>query len=223
MMRNTLLLCGIIMALGLVVYWNYVQTVNAQAGDTNYLPVIMRLDRPLEGLNQKGEPVSFDQLKGKVWVLAYVYTRCPAGCAGVMSIMKEVQEEFAGRDDFHLVALTLDPDKDTSEWMDQWATERDMGGDDWWFMTGVGKNIRTYMGKYFRLVANKRTDPVEITTYGEWEHEFKLVLVDQTGAIRYYYDVLNATYGDDHRKKIVKDIQRLLDDGPALDGPHAKK
>lgn len=218
-LRVTLIICGIVMALGLVVAWNYLNMLNQQAQNADYLPVIMRLDRPLEGTNQEGEAVSFAQLGGKVWVLAYVYTHCPAGCAGVMGVMKELQEEFRDESDLHFVSVTMDPERDTPEWMKQWAEERDMGGDNWWFMTGDAKKIRTYMGRYFRLVVNQRTDPEEIKFYGEWEHEFKLVLVDQSGAIRYYYDVLNATYGEDHRKKLSEDIKRLLAQGPQLSGP----
>ncbi len=221
-LRLTLIICGIVMALGLVVAWNYVGMLQRQAQDADYMPVIMRLEKPLEGLNQKGEAVSFDQLRGKVWVLAYVYTRCPAGCAGVMGVMKNLQDEFAGESDFHLVSLTMDPEKDTPEWMAKWSEEREMGGDNWWFMTGEAKDIRSYMGRYFRLVVERRTDPDEIKFYGEWAHEFKLVLVDQSGAIRYYYDVLNATHGEDHRKKISKDIKRFLEQGPDLSGPNKK-
>ena len=217
-MRLTLMICGIVMALGLVVAWSYLNLLNRQAQRSNYMPVIMRLDRPLEGLNQEGEPVSFAQLRGKVWVLGYVYTRCPAGCAGVMSVMKDLQEEFADEPDFHLVSLTMDPEEDTPEWMKGWAAEREMGGDNWWFMTGEAKNIRTYMGRYFRLVVNRRTDPEEVKYYGKWDHEFKLVLVDQSGAIRYYYDVLNARIGERHLKKLRTDIRRFLKHGPNLEG-----
>ena len=81
-LRMTLGICGVVMALGLVVAWNYVNMLNRQSQNTDYLPVIMRLDRPLEGTNQEGQSVSFAQLGGKVWVLAYVYTHCPAQPAG---------------------------------------------------------------------------------------------------------------------------------------------
>ncbi len=222
-MRFTLAICGVVMALGLVVAWNYLNFLDRQAQDEDYMPVIMRLDNPLEGVNQHGEPVSFSQLRGKVWVLAYVYTRCPAGCSGIMSVMKDLQEAFGDHPDFHLVALTMDPEKDTPEWMKNWAEEREMGGDDWWFMTGEPKKIRTYMARYFRLMVNRRTDPEEIKVYGEWEHEFKLVLVDQAGAIRYYYDVLNARNGEEQLKKLKEDIRRFLDEGPDLSGAAAKQ
>ncbi len=221
-MRLTLMICGIVMALGLVVYWNYVQFVNRQAADKDHLPVINHLERPLVGVDQKGNSVSFDQLQGKVWVLGYVYTRCPAGCGGVMTIMRDIQEEFADeKDRVHFVALSLDPEKDTPEHLDQWATEHQMGGDNWWFMTGDAKKIRSYMGKYFRMVVNKRQEQVEI--YGEWEHEFKLALVDQAGSIRYEYFVLDARVGDTHREKLIKDIRLLLDNGPTFSRPHTKK
>ena len=59
-------------------------------------------------------------------------------------------------------------------------------------MTGMSKEIRTYIGKYFKLYVTQRTDPEEIATYGPWETEYRLSLVDQAGAIRAQYEVLDA-------------------------------
>ena len=220
-LQNTLCVIGIVMALGLVVFWSQLK-IWQELVDEDRLPVIKQLDRSLEGVNQKGEPVSLAQLRGKVWVLGYIYTRCPAGCTGVMSVMKGLQEKFGHRDNFHLVALSLEPEKDTPEWMDKWAQEREMGGENWWFMTGDGKTIRDYMRRYFFLHATKREDPNKIEVYGEWEHEFKLVLVDQAGAIRYYYDVLNVSHGERHREKLNHDIDGLLKHGPERGGARGK-
>jgi protein SCO1/2 len=218
-MRATLVICAVVIALGLVVAWNYVFTLNRQAQNPDYLPIIHRLDRDLDTVNQMGKEAGFFELRGKVWVLGYVFTRCPVGCLGVMEYQQKLQKEFGDRDDFHLVSITMDPEEDTPEQIAKWTEEKQLGGDNWWFLTGVGKKIRSYMGKYFRLYINQRQDPDEIALYGEWDHELKLVLVDQTGAIRYYYDVMNVSRGENQFKKLRNDVTRLLEGGPTTGQP----
>ncbi len=213
----TLAICGIVMALGVVVAWNYYMLLKQQAQDTDYMPTISRLDRDLKGVNQFGEEVSLHQLAGKVWVIGYVFTRCKEGCLGVMDYMRRLEKEFGEREDFHLVALTMDPERDTQEWLAQWTKDAGLGGENWWFMTGDGKKIRSYMGKYFNSIIKKRTDKWEIEEFGEWEHDLKLFLVDQNGSYRYSYEVMNATYGREHWKKLQKDVRRFLEKGPNLD------
>ena len=63
-MKFTLILCGVLMALGMVVFWNYRNTLWEQADNLDRLPVMAQLDRPLEGINHRGEEVSFQDLRG---------------------------------------------------------------------------------------------------------------------------------------------------------------
>lgn len=218
-MKFTLILCGVLMALGMVVFWNYRNTLWEQADNLDRLPVMAQLDRPLEGINHRGEEVSFQDLRGKVWVIAYADTFSPAGSEPLIMRLKALQDEFAGEEDFHLVALSKDPDKDTPERMLQWGKVRGLGEGNWWFMTGVPKKIRTYVGKYFKLYVTPRTDPHEIATYGPWETDHRLSLVDQAGAIRAQYEVLDARVGEGHEKQLRIDIKNLLKHGHNFGGP----
>ena len=209
-----LMIAGIVITLALVIFWNIRIMGRSQDDMLRQLPVIKQLNEPLEGINHRGEKVSFADLRGKVWVLAYFYTKCPSGCEGVMGRMKELQDEFAGQaENLHFVGLSMDPDNDTPEGMSAWGKDKDrgMGDGNWWFMTGDTKEIRNYMSKHFRLNVTTRTDPAEIKALGELEHEFKFVLVDQNSAIRYYYDVLGGLTGDAHALKIRRDIKFLLE------------
>ena len=211
-LTTTLSVCAVVMALGLVVAWNYMIMVKNQSNDADYLPNMQSLEKDLRLTNQSGAEVSFHQLRGKVWVLGYVFTRCPVGCVGLMERMSDLQEMYGKNPNFHLAAVTMDPKKDTPEFLAEWTKEKELGGDNWWFMTGDGKRIRTYMSKYFRAQISKRTDPQEIELYGEWEHELKLMLVDRNGMVRYHYTPLDNRFGEQHWEKLQKDVKRLLDD-----------
>ena len=221
-MRFTLIVCGVVMALGMVVFWNYRKTLQTQAANLERLPIMSQMDKPLNGINHRGESVSFQDLRGKVWVLAYADTFSPAGSEQLIMRLKALQDEFAAEKNFHVVALSTQPDRDTPERMLQWGKERGLGEGNWWFMTGMSKEIRTYIGKYFKLYVTQRTDPEEIATYGPWETEYRLSLVDQAGAIRAQYEVLDARVGENHERQLHVDIKNLLEHGHNFGGPGRK-
>lgn len=210
-MVPTIWVCGLIIAAGVMVCWNYLVFTKSKMADKDYLPNIQALEKDLTLLNPKGEEVRLHSLDGKVWVMAYVYTRCPAGCLGIVEYMKQLEEKFGKNPDFRLVAITLDPEKDTPEWLDQWTKERGLVYDNWLFLTGDSKQIHSYVGNNFKLYLKPRTDPAAIAAMGAWEHEFKLVLVDRRLMIRYYYDVMDVTRGEEQMKKLERDIQTVLD------------
>ena len=221
-MRFTLIVCGVVMALGMVVFWNYRKTLQTQAANLERLPIMSQMDKPLNGINHRGESVSFQDLRGKVWVLAYADTFSPAGSEQLIMRLKALQDEFAAEKSFHVVALSTQPDRDTPVRMLQWGRERGLGEGNWWFMTGMSKEIRTYIGKYFKLYVTQRTDPEEIATYGPWETEYRLSLVDQAGAIRAQYEVLDARVGENHERQLHVDIKNLLEHGHNFGGPGRK-
>ena len=66
-----LVILSVVIVLALVIFWNVRQLRRGQQSAGQQLPVIAQLDIPLEGLNHRGEDVSFADLRGKVWVLAY--------------------------------------------------------------------------------------------------------------------------------------------------------
>lgn len=206
----TLWICAIVMVLGLVVTLNYMFFYKRQLGNQDYLPNIQALEKDLQLLTPEGEEVSFHELQGKVWVLGYIFTRCPSGCLGVVAKMKELYEEFGADPNFHMVALSLDPEKDTPEWLEKWTQENGLSGENWWFLTGDRRSIHSYMSRYFKLHVSKVTDPDQARIYGDWEHEFKLVLVDHKLMIRYYYDITHFERGEEQFDKLRRDIKRLL-------------
>jgi cytochrome oxidase Cu insertion factor (SCO1/SenC/PrrC family) len=222
-MKFTLIICGVVMAMGLVVFSNYRKTLREQANNVERLPVMAQMDKPLDGINHRGEEVSFEDLRGKVWVLAYAdITSSPAGTEPLILRLKALQDEFADDKNFHVVALSTQPGKDTPGEMLQWGKQRGLGEGNWWFMTGVSKEIRTYIGKYFKLYVTPRTDPQEIDAYGPWETDFRLSLVDQAGAVRAQYEVLDARVGERHSEQLRIDIKNLLEHGPNFGGPGRK-
>ena len=76
---------------------------------TTELPVYATLRQSLTATERSGQTVTTTALRGKVWVAAYTYTRCPRGCLGVVATMLKLRDEFSSEPRFHQVSVAVDP------------------------------------------------------------------------------------------------------------------
>jgi len=62
-------------------------------------------------------PVSLHDLRGKVVLLFFGYTNCPAACPTTLITLKEVVNHFseAEQERIRVLFITIDPDRDTAE------------------------------------------------------------------------------------------------------------
>ena len=61
---------------------------------------------------RSGRPVTGGDLRGKVWIASFVFTRCNGPCPNVTATMARLQTELADEPDLRLVTFTVDPDHD---------------------------------------------------------------------------------------------------------------
>ncbi len=137
----------------------------------------------------RGELWTPERLRGKVWIASFLFTRCLGGCPQVTSSMEEIQERMKDRKDLLLVSFTVDPDRDTPDELDQFASRFKANPDRWKFLLGQEDAIHAMIREQFKLgiVKNIPGDGKEIKPGFEIDHPLKLVLVDKTGRIRGYY------------------------------------
>ena len=73
--------------------------------------------------SQDGKPVALVDLRGKVVVVAFIYTQCPDICPMLTQKMVEIQDELGA--DFGpkvaFVSISLDPEHDTPEVLKDYA------------------------------------------------------------------------------------------------------
>jgi cytochrome oxidase Cu insertion factor (SCO1/SenC/PrrC family) len=185
---KTVLYLMIIIALGVVVFINYYITTLNQLKEGR-LPMQGRVETDLPAwVDQNGVTRHLEQLRGKVFVVAYLYTTCPQGCAGVAEKMSELQKEFAADPNFHLLSVSLDAEHDRPEVLKAWLDSKGFGGENWWFLTSPEPNgdaIREWMTKTFRIAARKKTpEQLAANPVDKYEHNLVMVLVDAKGNIR---------------------------------------
>ena len=70
---------------------------------------------------QEGKTLTRDDLKGKVWVVDFFFTRCPGPCPVMSSRMAEISRALRKTKDVRLVSVSIDPTHDTPAVLAEYA------------------------------------------------------------------------------------------------------
>ena len=76
--------------------------------------------------DQAGEPFSLDDLKGKVWIADFVFTRCTSICPVMTAKMAELRDQlsqFAHGEDVRLVSVSVEPEHDQPAVLAEYAAK----------------------------------------------------------------------------------------------------
>ena len=138
-------------------------------------------------LNQEGETITSDVVKGKIHVAEYFFTTCKAICPIMTEQMQRIHNEFKGNDDLKLLSFTVNPEVDTVAQMKWYADVHDADAKQWHFLTGDKVELYQLARRsYFVL------KPAEAQNLGDAGSDFihtnNFVLVDRQSRIRGYYD-----------------------------------
>ena len=183
------------------------------------LPVVAQIQGDLEATERSGQTVKLSALRGKVCVMACLYTVCPHGCAAVVQEMQKLNAAHRTRPDFQLVSLAVAPERDSVSFLKAYAEGVGVKpADPWWFITGQQQRIWDYMTYDLQLQAPRpipeetRINPLDL-----YEHDLRLVLVDRQGRVRGYYSVFHPQpeIAAVMKEQLGRDVQRLIDD-PSL-------
>ncbi|MEO7032684.1 MAG: SCO family protein [Polyangiaceae bacterium] len=168
---------------------------------------------PLPNLGQVGEFALVDQqaravsaasLRGKVWVAAFFFTRCPTICPRITRRMRALQVATShGTPPLSLVSFSVDPDNDTPPVLLEYAKRYEANLQTWSFLTGDLAVVKRTVVDGFKLALDGKPDSK--AENGGIIHGSHLVLVDKALAIRGYY----RTDDDDDMKRLVDDAKRL--------------
>ena len=149
----------------------------------------------------QGTPITLAQLRGRVWVAGFIFTRCAGQCPLITSRMAALQTALP---ELELVSISVDPVYDTPERLTAYAA-RAGAGERWRFLTGSPEVILPLVREGFRFAVGQDGTPEEPIT-----HSVRLVLVDQAGVIRGMYDATEAAA----MPRLRDDAARLLRESP---------
>jgi protein SCO1/2 len=157
--------------------------------------------------NQFGEQVSLpDDYSGKVLVVGYVYTNCPDICPMITYNMRDLQREFPGEEDFHLISISFDPERDTPEVLHSYAESYSIDQTNWSMLTGEKGEVNEVLDKLG--IATVKT-PSRFTDDNKEvyfiDHTDKVSLIDKKGQVRNHY--LGSELDTE---TVIEDIKTLL-------------
>jgi protein SCO1 len=118
-----------------------------------------------------GRQVQWKDLEGKVRVVSFFFSSCPANCLRQNQKVHEVQQAYAGKD-VVCVSITCDPETDSPERLREYATKLNAPADQWLFLTGRLIYIRRVAGELFGVTLDKQT------------HTERLIVCDKWGNVR---------------------------------------
>ena len=149
-----------------------------------------------------GKPVHLSDLRGRVWMADFIFTHCAGQCPRMTRDMAQLQSQLPVREDWRLVSVSVDPERDTPRVLTQYAEMFGADRTHWLFLTGDKTAIRQMIRNSFRMSVEDAPDSQDEPIL----HSSKIVLVDRDGLIRGYYDGTNPGA----LKQLVQDVNRLL-------------
>lgn len=157
---------------------------------------------------QDGRTVTLADFQGKVWLANFIYAQCPGPCPTLTARMAAVQKSLAARkDNIRLVSFSLDPLRDTTAVLTDYARRFHVDTSWWFFLTGPSEeDMHKLVEKGFlqSVVPGDDDNPMMHSNY--------VAVMDQQGRIRAFYDGMETS----SKPRILSAVRQLLSE---TDGP----
>ena len=138
---------------------------------------------------RSGRPLGSADLRGRVWVADFIFTRCPGICPRMTGRMGELQAHLAtvaGGAEVRLLSISVDPEHDTPARLASYAGRHGADPERWLFVTGDRDVIWRLCRDGFRQTVEE--NPADAAT--PILHTPHFILVDRRMAIRGFYNSL---------------------------------
>lgn len=146
-------------------------------------------------LERSDKMVSLEDLRGKIWLADFIFTYCAGPCPKMSLQMAELQKTIPASSNVHFVSFTVDPERDSTARLREYADAYGADPQRWLFLTGAKDSIASLATDGFH--SGSKDDPIL--------HSTLFAIVDKKGHIRNYY------HSDDPDliKKVVEDVATL--------------
>lgn len=143
--------------------------------DVEKLPVIRAVPE-FSLVDQNGRTVTNADLRGKIWITDFIFTRCKGPCPLMTARMLEMQKALTKTPEVKLVSVTVDPAYDTPEVLKAYAEANFADPERWKFLTGDQAVIEKLVTEGFmQHLAEENGEPVHGTMF---------LIVDGNGMVR---------------------------------------
>lgn len=144
-------------------------------------------------VDQDGQPLTNESLKGQVWIASFFFSRCPSICpaqqADFQKILSHVEDlNSPDKKPIRLVSFSVDPEFDTPPVLAKYAQKFSVPKDRWTFATGDEAALKDLLVKRMFIDVGEKVPLPGNPEVFDIGHVAKFVLVDQNGDVRGYWD-----------------------------------
>ncbi len=178
-MRERLMLKTIILFCG-IVWLGAISTVLADE-----LPEKSIYQFKQEWKNQNGKKQSLESLRGKVRIVAIIYTSCSGACPLIVNTLKKIERNMSSTDieEIGFVLFSMDPKRDTPKVLKSFAKAHGIKKKNWVLLTSDKNNaqeLATVLDFNFKEGAN-----------GMFIHQNTIFILDSNGQMIAQYPNLD--------------------------------
>jgi protein SCO1/2 len=159
-------------------------------------------------IDQRHEQVTLDSLRGRPFVVDFIFTECASACPMVTASMVALQRRLRGRS-VRFVSFSVDPARDTPELLAAYAKRWNAGESRWSLLSTTPETLKE-IASGFRVPAAPSGDPGNPIT-----HSQVMLLVDSEGFVRgVYHSNVSAAMSS-----LGSDVERISEPSPPSNGP----
>jgi protein SCO1 len=136
---------------------------------------------------RSGRSISQADLADRVWIAAFIFTRCPSSCPRISQVMHGLQERLRGTG-VRLVSFTVDPEHDSPPVLAEYARRLKADTNGWWFLTGPKLALYDFILSRFHLGVVGTSLEDQAAGAESISHSAKLVLIDRGNRMVGYFD-----------------------------------
>ena len=138
-------------------------------------------------LNQNGERTNIADLRGKVQVVAFVYTYCEHSCPFIIANLKHIERELPPerKSEVQISLISLDPARDSPDVLKRYMLDHDLDEQLWTMLNGDPDDVlelSALMGVRYKPMDNETKDIA---------HSNMITVLDRQGRIHYQMKGLN--------------------------------
>lgn len=176
--RTGIILVVLMLVSGVGILLAYNRSAKRQAGDDRPALGSGRLDKNFRVWRQDESEAGLLDLAGDVFVISAVSFEQPDGWRTTRGVLEDLKQRYGGRDDFHIVMLTVDPENEPPRKLAGYAA--DLGAElPFWWLAGASEEST------HKFLKNRlKGQMVPHQTDGEWKYDPSLVLVDRDRHLR---------------------------------------
>jgi len=152
---------------------------------------------------QDGETLTKQDLLGRPWVMACIFTMCNGPCPAITREVKKLTKRLEGVD-VRFISLSVDPKRDKPHVLKAYAESYEADLSRWSFVTSDPAQIGELVRGGFKLPFAELDEP-DPETGDRLTHDQRLTVIDAQGRIRGWYDSQDA----EQRKLCVERLRFL--------------